>query len=187
MIVLISALFFIYVGTENSFGQWVATYAHRLAPNEASRWTMMPAVFYGAMLLGRSLAPIVLKFMQETKVAQVGLALAVVGGISLLRAHGLVLIAVGSLCAGLGLASIFPISVSLLPSWFCERASRASGPVFASGNLGGAVLPWLVGLTSTYAASLRVAFLVPLIGAVLMLTFYAINKTSSRTVVVAAP
>jgi MFS transporter, FHS family, glucose/mannose:H+ symporter len=187
LVILISALFFIYVGTENAFGQWVATYAHRLDPGAHNWWTLMPAFFYGAMLAGRSLAPVVLKFLRETRVAKIGLVLAVLGGIALLRAHGIGLTVMGSLCAGLGLASIFPISVSLLPSWFGEKTQRASGPVFASGNLGGAVLPWVVGVVSTSSGSLRVAFLVPLAGAASMLAFYVLNRSSSSSAAAIAP
>ena len=66
-----------------------------------------------------------------------------------MAARGTGLLITGSVLAGLGLASIFPISVSLLPSWFGESANRASGAAFASGNTGGAILPWVVGAVST--------------------------------------
>ena len=186
MVMLISTLLFVYVGTETAFGQWVATYAHRMQPADKNFWTLMPAFFYGAMLAGRSSAPLALRFVRERSVAKVGLCLAVLGGIALLRAHGVALIVAGSLFAGLGLASIFPISVSLCPAWFGDKARQASGTVFASGNLGGAVLPWLVGVTSTYSGSLRLAFLVPLTGAASMLTFYLMDS-SRRTRRVAVP
>jgi fucose permease len=78
----------------------------------------------------------------------------------------------GAVLAGLGLASIFPISVSQLPRWFGESAAGSSSPVFASGNIGGAVLPWLVGVISTHTGSLRSGFVVPLLGVGAMLAFY---------------
>jgi len=87
------------------------------------------------------------------------------------------LVVTGAVLAGLGLASIFPISVSLLPGWFGPSARRASGAVFASGNIGGAVVPWFVGEVSTHAAGLRAAFLVPLLGVSAMLVFYLTNST----------
>ena len=178
LLTLIAALFFIYVGTETAFGQWVATYAHRLSPRDHNLWALMPSFFYGAMLVGRSSAPIALKFARERSVARAGLVLAAIGGLALLRAQGTALILVGALLAGLGLASIFPISVSLLPYWFRNSVGRASGIVFAMGNLGGAVLPWLVGVVSFHSGSLRLAFLVPLTGALLMLGFYVLDGRS---------
>src|ERR1043165_2654519 len=115
---MICALFFIYVGTETSFGAWVATYAHRLDPADHSFWAIMPAFFWGSLLAGRSLAPLALKFHHEITVAKTGLCLGLAGGVTLVSAHGITAIIPGAMLAGLGLACIFPISVSLLPGWF---------------------------------------------------------------------
>ena len=86
----------------------------------------------------------------------------------------------GAVLAGLGLASIFPISVSLLPRWFGDSVTSISSPVFASGNTGGAVLPWLVGVVSTHTGSLRSGFIVPLVGVAAMLGFYVMQGASRR-------
>lgn len=183
---LICLLFFVYVGTETCFGNWVTTYVRRIESGPRSMATMMPAFFWGALLLGRALAPLALKFRHETTVARAGLTCAVLGGVFLITAHGIPQIIVGSLLAGLGLASIFPISVSLLPRWFGDSAHHASSAVFASGNTGGAVLPWLLGAVSAHYSSLRLAFSVPLAGAVAMLLFYLLQSPSrSREPVVA--
>ena len=99
-------------------------------------------------------------------------------GCALVSAHGLPLVIAGAVFAGLGLASIFPISVSLFPRWFGDSARRASGPVFASGNMGGAILPWVVGGVSTHYASLRVGFFIPLLGVAAMLAFYVANASA---------
>lgn len=169
---LICGLFFTYVGVETCFGNWVAMYARRLSPEDPALAIITPSFFWGALLLGRVLAPFVLRFYRETKLASMGLTLALLGGIGLVSARGLPLIAVGSVLAGLGLASIYPISVALLARWFGEAERRASGAVFSSGNVGGALLPWTVGAVSTYSGSLRLAFLVPLVGVMLLLLFY---------------
>jgi fucose permease len=169
---LICAVFFFYVGVETCFGNWVATYARRLAPENPALDIITPSFFWGALLLGRALAPFVLTFCRETKLASMGLTLALVGGIGLVSARGLKLIEVSCVLTGLGLASIYPITVSLLRRWFGEATRRASGAVFSSGNVGGAVLPWMLGVVSTYSGSLRLAFLVPLLGVLLLLLFY---------------
>jgi len=179
---VVCALFFIYVGTETSFGGWIASYARRLDSGQHSFWAMMPSFYWGALLAGRLLAPVALRFISAPTVAKNGLILALLGGSAIVAAHGMGLLIVGSVLAGLGLASIFPISVSLLPGWFGESANRASGAVFASGNTGGAVLPWLVGVVSTQAGSLRFGFTVPLLGAAAMLIFYVSEGSiASRT------
>ncbi len=174
---LICVLFFIYVGTETSFGGWVAMYARRIGTSEASLAAMTPSFYWGALLVGRSLAPVGLKFIRETTVASAGLMLALAGCLLLVIAHSMALIVAGSVLAGLGLASIFPISVSLLPRWFGDSARSASGAVFSSGNLGGAIVPWVVGAVSSHYGSLRLAFFVPLLGVATMLAFYISQRT----------
>jgi len=178
---VICGLFFVYVGSETCFGNWVAMYARRVAPADHSFATRMPAFFWGALLAGRALAPLALKFTRETSVARIGLFLALLGGVALVVARGTTLIAIGSLLAGVGLASIYPISVSLLASWFGKASRRVSGAVFGSGNVGGALMPLMVGTVSTVAGGLRFGFLVPLAGVVFMLGFYSLEQAKIKT------
>lgn len=177
----VCVLFFVYVGTETAFGNWAAMYAERISPEHKSLATMAPAFFWGALLFGRASAPFALKFRRETAVARSALVLGLLGGATLVLAHGMQLVLAGCFLAGLGLSSIFPISVSLLPRWFGESARSVSGAVFGSGNIGGAVLPWIVGLVSTHTGNLRWGYFVPFTGVVFMLAFYASQKdTKSR-------
>jgi len=175
---LICALFFVYVGTETAFGAWIATYARRVDSRAHVLATVTPSFYWGALLAGRALAPIALRFRSAVTIARSGLAVALLGGLALVAAHEMKLVVLGAVLAGLGLASIFPISVSLLPGWFGPSARRASGAIFASGNIGGAVVPWFVGEISSNTAGLRTAFLIPLLGVSAMLLFYLTNKAS---------
>lgn len=184
---LICALFFVYVGTETSFGAWIATYARRVDSRAHMLATVTPAFYWGALLVGRALAPIALKFHSAVTIARAGLTIALLGGLALIAAHEITFVVIGAVLAGLGLASIFPISVSLLPGWFGPSARRASGAIFASGNVGGAVVPWFVGELSTHTAGLRTAFLVPLLGVSAMLVFYLTDKASAGRPRAAAP
>jgi len=172
---LICVLFFLYVGAETCFGNWVAMYARRMAPSDHSIGTRMPAFFWGALLAGRAVAPVALKFTRETTIASLGLVLALAGGGALVSARSMEFIATGSVLAGLGLASIYPISVSLLSGWFGKTSRRVSGAVFGSGNIGGALMPLMVGGISTITGSLRMGFIVPLLGVVFMLGFYLLQ------------
>lgn len=178
LLLLICALFYIYVGAETSFGAWIATYARRIDSRAHAFATVTPSFYWGALLAGRALAPLALKYTRATVVARTGLTIAMLGAFSLVAAHQITLLVLGAALAGLGLASIFPISVSLLPGWFGDSARRASGAVFASGNMGGASVPWFMGLVSTHYSSLRLAFLIPLLSVVAMLVFYTTDSAS---------
>jgi fucose permease len=177
---LVGALFFTYVGTETAVGGWIASYARRIDPEAKSLWAIMPSFFWGTLLMGRVLAPLALRYARATSVAKTGVTVAAFGVGILLAAKTITLVMIGAGVAGLGLASIFPINVSLLPHWFGTNTSRSSGVIFSFGNFGGAALGWLVGALSSHFESLRVGFLVPLVGALGILAFYLSQKSSPK-------
>src|SRR5712691_8249926 len=94
-------------------------------------WALTPAFFWGALLAGRALAPRLLRYVGETKMASISLMITFCGATVLLAAHtiGILLIAVA--VTGLGLASVFPITISLLPLRFGSMAPRVGGAMFA--------------------------------------------------------
>src|SRR5713101_5963465 len=59
---VISILFFVYVGSETSFGGWLTLYSSRMGTGQYSFWAMPASFFWGALLAGRLLAPLALKF-----------------------------------------------------------------------------------------------------------------------------
>ncbi len=166
---ILGALFFLYVGSEASVSGWTATYAQRMAPGTGTLWVLMPSFFWAGLLLGRVLAPAVLRNVQELKLAQSGLVLSAVGIVALLGARNLSVIAIGVSLAGLGLSSVFPIAVASLSRKFGAAASPIAGTMFALAGAGGATVPWLVGYVSTRLDSLKYGLLIPLFGCVVML------------------
>ena len=177
---VLGALFFIYVGTESSIGGWVASYAHRIDAGSGTFWALTPSFFWGALLLGRALAPVFLRHVRETTLASAGLVVASLGVFVLLIANTMALVVAGASLAGLGLASVFPINIAMLSQWFGEMASRIGGVMFALSSLGGATVPWLVGILSSRFGSLRIGLMVPLLGSLTMLFLYLKNRQSHR-------
>lgn len=160
VIVLFAALAFLYVGTESTLGGWMSTYASRAAAWGFTRSNLAAACFWGALLIGRAAAPAVLLVAGELRVYLLSIVVAAAGILALLAAHGPVLLLAGAIGAGLGLAPLFPLTISLFLSQAGE--TRNAGWVFAVAGFGGAVLPWLTGIVSTRAGSLRAGLLVTL-------------------------
>lgn len=130
-------------------------------------------VFLGGLIAGRALVPMLpLRRLERTLMAS-GLILAAAGICLLLRARTLASVAVSVTAAGLGLAAIYPILVAWLVKAFGERSRRIGAIMFALAGMGGAVMPWFVGLTSTRIGSLRAGLLVPLAGCLAMLALIA--------------
>lgn len=167
-LLVFASLFFLYVGTENAIGGWGASLARRLNAESTAAWSLTPSLFWGMLLLGRALAPALLRRMTEATLAVGGVLLASLATAILGRAASLTSVGIAVALAGLGLASVFPIVVALMARSFGSRASRVAGGMFALAGLGGATLPWLVGIVSTRLGGLEWGLTVPLVGSLAM-------------------
>lgn len=178
---LVGGLVFLYVGTENAIAGWGASYALRLQSSSRYFWALVPSAFWAALLFGRAVAPLVLRKLADDELVLTGLVLATGGAWLLFNATTPSGLLAGVLCAGAGLASVFPTIVAALPRCFGEGAVRINGLIFAFAGLGGATIPWSVGFLSTRFGSLRIGLLVPLLGNLGMLALQvAIMATFAR-------
>lgn len=169
---MLGTLFFVYVGTENGFGFWVASFAKSLGSLTASVALMTPSFFYAALTAGRLLAPFLLRSLSEIKLAQSGLILACAGMAGMIFSHHLPGVLVSACAAGLGLSSIYPITISVLSKDFAGASSRIGSVMFVLSNIGGGLFPWIVGLTSDRFGTLKAGLFVPLLGGALMYVLY---------------
>jgi MFS transporter, FHS family, glucose/mannose:H+ symporter len=173
-------LFFVYVGTENAISQWSAAHAKRvLMPSDPS-WALAPTLFFFGLLGGRALASVVLLRMKEIWAVYGGLVLAGTATLVALSARTRMTLLGGTLLAGLGCSSVYPVFVAWLPKWFGKRARKMAGVMFSFASLGAASLPWLVGFVSKQANSLRIGLLVPVVGCVSMLAVTALLRPQRR-------
>jgi fucose permease len=171
-LLVLAALFFLYVGVENGFGGWVASYAKSLGSLTPTMAVMTPSFFYAAMMLGRWLAPLLLRLATEIRLVQIGLLVACAGMAGLVLSHGLRGVVTSACLAGLGLSYVYPITISLLSREFGPDSSRLGSIMFTLSNIGGGLLPWMVGVSSTRFGSLKAGLAVPLIGCVAIFGLY---------------
>jgi len=169
---ILAALFFIYVGTENGFGGWVASFAKSLGSLSPAMSLITPSFFYASLMLGRWLATLLLRFDTEIRLVRIGLLLACAGTAGLLSSHGWVGVVVSACAAGLGLSCVYPITISLLSKEFGSASARIGSIMFVLSNIGGGLLPWFVGLVSNRSGTLKIGLLIPLCGCALMLGLY---------------
>jgi fucose permease len=80
--------------------------------------------------------------------------------------------------AGLGLAAVYPITISRVSQEFGPAAARAGSLMFTMANLGGAFLPWIVGYSSHQFNDLRAGLAVPLAATIVMFALYRGNPKS---------
>lgn len=178
VIVLFAAIAFLYVGAESTIGGWMSTYAARAVSWDFAKSNLAAACFWAALLAGRGLAPLILLKVSEGRVYLLSIGGVGLGILLLVEAHSPLMLIAGACCAGLMLAPIFPLTISL----FLERAAESTnaGWVFAVAGFGGAVLPWVTGVVSTITHSLRTGLLVSLAAAVGMLLLSLLVFLSPR-------
>jgi fucose permease len=171
---LLAALFFVYVGTENSFGGWVASYAKSLGNLNPAMALMTPSFFYAALTFGRWLAPFLLH-IDEIKLVRAGLLLGCAGSAGLIFSHGLAGVVTSACAAGLGLSYVYPITISLLSREFGAASSKIGSVMFVLSNVGGGLFPWIVGISSNRFGTLKAGLFVPLLGCAAMFALYLGN------------
>jgi fucose permease len=168
--VSLAALFFLYIGSENSVAGWVASLTKRMNTVSSDSWALAPMFFWAGLLAGRALLPLIPLRRSERKMLEAGLLLTAVGICLLLTATTFLAVVVSVTAAGLGMAAIYPILIAWLVKAFGERSRQAGSLMFALASLGGATMPWIVGVTSTKVGSLRAGLLIPLAGCAAMFT-----------------
>jgi fucose permease len=176
----IAVFIFLYVGMENSIGGWAATYAGRITEWPEAAWPLAPLVFWGAVMAGRGLAPTVLRRISEGRLVFTALLGAVAGNVVIMSAVSGTTLLCGVLIAGLGFATIYPMTVATLTRLYGAGAARVASFVFGMAALGGATLPWAVGFCSARLGSLRLGLLVPLIASIAMIGLQMSIASASR-------
>jgi len=173
------ALFlFLYVGTENALGGWIATYAHRFNGTSLADASLMVSLYWLALLGGRGLGSLALRILPERAVLFGGLLLALAALIHLLSPHGTTVVMADVAAAGMGFGPLFPIGISRMLGLVND--ARRTGWVFALSATGGAALPLLTGQLSTRAGSLRVGFLVPCTSLTAIFVLAVLEKRALR-------
>jgi fucose permease len=182
----LAGLFFLYVGTEVAFGGWVASYAKGLGSMSTTWYVMSPSFFYGALMVGRWLAPFFLRSVEEVMLARAGLVVACIGIAGMIWSQGRLGVVVSALVAGFGFAAVYPVMISLLSRVCGAEAARLGAIMFALSNVGGACLPWLVGVTTQNVGNLKAGLAVPLATGLIMFALYSRDWSSRMKVAVDA-
>jgi fucose permease len=167
---VLALLFLLYVGVENGFGQWMASYAKSLGTLTLAMALATPSFFYASLTLGRWIAPLLLRTIDDVRLVQAGTLLACAGMAGLILSHALPSVLASACVAGLGLSSVYPITISILSRQF--ESANVGSLMFTLSNIGGGLLPWIVGLSSDRFGSLKVGILVPLLGCIGMFLLF---------------
>lgn len=160
---VVAASVFLYVGAENSISGWIGAYTKRASAEMAALYSLPQAIFWAALMTGRLLAPVWLRRLSEERLVLLAALVSLLGVLLLRGTTEAVGLLGGAALAGAGFAAIYPTTIAIFMKYFGGRAGASAAPVFATGGLGGAVIPSLVGSVSDRYGSLRAGLVVPLI------------------------
>jgi fucose permease len=168
-VIVLGALFFLYVGAEDSVGGWAAALAKRMGSSPNNLWALAPMFFWGGLLAGRAVVPVIPLRKRERLLVTIGLTMGLAASGALIEVSTFWGVAACVGVTGLGFAAIYPVLVTWMAKHFGERARRIGSLMFALAGMGGAVVPWVVGFVSTRAGSLQAGLLVPVAACFVML------------------
>ncbi len=142
---LISLLFFLFVGAEMSYAGWIYTYALRQGVADAITAGYLTSLFWGALTLGRLLAIPLARKLPPARMLMLD-----IGGQML--AIGLLLVAGGrgpvvwiaSFGFGISIASVFPTLMSLAERHMPIHGRTTSWFLVAA-SVGVMIMPWSIG------------------------------------------
>ena len=150
-------------GIESSMGGWIAAYVLRTQHAILTTVTAGSCFWIGLMLSRTFASAILLRRHLERFVLSQSLCTVVLGALLLIATKASIGILSGVFLVGFGLGPVYPLLLAIaLP--YSENTA-----IFFVAGLGSAFFPWLTGVVSSSASSLRTGLLVPLAASVLML------------------
>lgn len=176
LVALYGVLILLYVGAETAISGWATEFARRM-PDDGALWTYAATAFWGTQTAGRLAAPVSIRWIGEARLLRVslvlgcGATLALAGFVS----SALQVVVVAAI-TGFALAPVFPLLWARVMRDIAPVWPAAIGPLFAAGGIGGAVLPWLVGVVSS-GTGLAAGLFVPLTSLALMTGLSLVRRT----------
>jgi len=171
ILALLVAFFFLYVGIESGFGNWIYTYAITLKMADATWAAYLTSTFWGAYTLFRLVSVWTSTKTSPQNILFGNFAASAVGlGLVLFMPGSQVALWAGTAILGAGIASIFPTMLTLV-----EQRMHLTGSItswfFAGASVGHMTLPWLIGqiFEPLGATSMMVLLMIDLVSNVLIL------------------
>ena len=166
-VLLVVAMFLLYVGLELGFANWIYTYAISLKLANSVTAAYLTSLFWGSFTLGRLLGIWVSTRMR----AQVTILIDLIGcaistAVIMLWRESNVALWVGTFGLGLAMASIFP-NIMMLAGERMHITGTITGWFLLGSGAGSMFLPWLVGQIFAYTGP-------QLMTAVLMVTILGV-------------
>jgi len=163
-VLLIGMLLFCQSGNEASIAGWMSTYVGS-AGLGARVSTVVLAVYWGSLMLGRLLAAYLLEFVRKTHLVMASAIGAVVGAGILIATESILMLTIGAIVLGMSYAGVFPTVLGIAGDSYQRMAGTVFGLLFAIALVGGMTFPLAMGLIAS-RTDVRAGMVIPLLGAI---------------------
>ena len=175
-VLVMATMFFLYVGLELGFGNWIYTYALKLDLENEITAARLAAAFWGAFTFGRLLGVWISTRLRSKPILFmdiIGCAISI--AIIILWQESSMALWIGTIGLGISMASVFPTLIMLAGERMVITGTITGWFLVGSGA-GSMVLPWLIGqiFVATGPQAMTTVLLVTLVSFVLVL-FVFIN------------
>ena len=177
----IAAFNFIHVGFESGMGGWLTTYAGRIEGEPVVHWLSPTLLYFLFFVIGRGIAPILFRYLNENRMLFLGLGIVLAGMIVTLIATSTMMLSIGAIIAGFGTSWIFPTNVARFSKTFGTAASRRATPLFVAGTFGAAFSTWFIGFLSDRTGNLRYGMIVLLAAVIVLIAVQTALSMRART------
>lgn len=179
-VLVMALLFFLYVGLELGFGNWIYTYSFTLGLESDITAARLTSAFWGSFTFGRLLAVWISTRLRSKTILFmdiVGCAISIV--IIMLWKDSSLALRVGTIGLGISMASIFPTFI-MLAGERMQITGTITGWFLVGSGAGSMLLPWLIGqvFVLTGPQAMTTVLLIALVSLLLVLLLF-INLRSS--------
>jgi MFS transporter, FHS family, glucose/mannose:H+ symporter len=157
---LLCLLQFLYVGAEVSYFSWLPTYFEKGLAHGAAWVGTVGTVFWLAMTIGRFAMGFLLTRWPLRRLTILSATLGALATGMTLAPPSPVAATVFVALAGFFLSGIFSLILAEASENYAQASGTAIGGVVASGGLGGALMPYIVGVLTDAGPGMRLALLV---------------------------
>ena len=153
LIILMMALFFLYIAVEAGYGNWVFTYITKLEIANDTVASYMNSAYWGALTLGRLIAvPLSRKVKPGTMLVGNYVLTILFLVVLMIWPVSPTALWIGSAGLGLALASVFPTLLALAETRM-KVTGAVTGLFFLGSGSGGIIFPTLLGQVFEYVGS----------------------------------
>lgn len=177
-VLLVVAMFLLYVGLELGFGNWIYTYTVTLGLGTVTSAANLNGVFWGTFTLGRLLGIWISTRLRARTILFLDIfGCAVSIGVIMFWKESSAALWIGTIGLGISMASIFPTLI-ILAGERMRISGAITGWFLIGSGTGGMLLPWLLGqiFARTGPGAMTTILFVDLIGILIFLLIFLIRR-----------